>query len=288
VAGFEYLPEGQLLAQFVDFRHSVAAAYERCVGYTKDFHTHDRVNLTFPRSSSIIKFGTRKPVGTFLVDETKFLWMPENVIHRQDTVSTIYDNLAIFPSPEALKEATRSFAEKYGKSIQPPKETLLKRRTLLLDALLQEYFSERVLERRKARLLDNLAFQILEEIFRILFCPKRGSTAAGSVERQAPTERAVRFIESNLFGELSSRLIAGAAGVSIATLFRKFQQDLGMSPREYIFRRRMDEARALLMRGDHRVSDVALLVGYQESAAFSKAFKSHFGMSPVSFLKSRP
>ncbi|MBI4404081.1 MAG: helix-turn-helix transcriptional regulator [Deltaproteobacteria bacterium] len=283
IAGFEHLPEGQLLTQFVDFGHDMGAAYERCVGYTKDFHVHDRINLTFPRSASVIKFSMKSPPTTLMVDNTRFLWMPARTLHRQDTRSVIYDNFAIFPTEAVIDEAFGKFNERYGLKAILPRQTLVRRRTALFDALLSEYFTERVLERKKPRLLLDLGFQIFDELLRILFCPKR---LHGATEEEQPSElpiaRAVRFIEGNLFTELNSKSIAWASHSSVPSLFRKFERDIGMTPRQYIIKRRMEEALRLLKTGEYNVGDVALLVGYQDSAAFSKAFKKLFGVPPAS------
>ena len=187
-----------------------------------------------------------------------------------------------------VAKALRDFKEKYGKRVSPPQDTLLRKRTPFLEALIQEYFSERVLERKKASFVEGLTYQIFEELLRILFCPKsEGSKENSNKEGNLSTERAIRYIESNLFGQTDSNSIAKSARVSVPTLFRKFKADVGMTPRDYIFRRRMDEARTLLKRGDYKVGDVALLVGYEDIGAFSKAFKSYVGKSPLEFAKGK-
>jgi len=285
VAGFENLPCGQLLTQFVDFDHPMAAAYERCVGYTKDFHTHDRVNLTFPRNASRIHFTTKEPDAEFLVDDTHLLWMPAYGIHRQETRSALYDNLAIFPATEVVEKAKAQFVEKYKVAGEFPNGTIMKKRTPFLDAMVAEYFSERILEKRPAEQVAGLTYQILEETLKILWLPSPGRPDADlpSPSPELVTVRALRFIENHLFGEIDSRSLARSARTSVPTLFRKFRSDTGMTPREYIVRRRMDEAKTMLRRGEYKVGDIALLIGYEDSASFSKAFKSHTGYSPTEY-----
>ncbi len=286
VAGFESLPDGQLLSQFVDFDHGIGIGYERCIGYTKDYHSHDRLNLTFPRQASVITFLTKGPAKKFVVDDTKFLWMPEDVVHRQETNSVVYDNLAIFPDKPSAARAVMHFEARYGKTITLPAETVKAKRTPLLDSLLNLFFLERIIEKRNPNALDGLVLQIFDELMRVMFCPKyKEKQEEGARFDGSEVARAVKFIEANLFSEIDSKAIAAFSHLSIPTLFRKFKGELGMTPREYIVKRRMDEAMTLLKRGDHRVGDVALLVGYQDIAAFSKRFTQHFKKNPSSLIK---
>jgi AraC-like DNA-binding protein len=96
--------------------------------------------------------------------------------------------------------------------------------------------------------------------------------------------RALVYIESNLFSPLRTVDVAKRAGMSVAGLFRHFQRDVGMTPFDYQRARPLDTARRLLEEGGHSVTDAALLVGYNDLSAFSKAFKIRFGGSPSSFL----
>jgi len=75
-------------------------------------------------------------------------------------------------------------------------------------------------------------------------------------------------------------VIARQAFASLSTLLRKFRLDTGMSPYGYIKTRRLEEARRLIEAGTHPVGDVAALVGYENLAAFSTAFKKQFGKPP--------
>ena len=73
------------------------------------------------------------------------------------------------------------------------------------------------------------------------------------------------------------------AFASPSTLLRHFRGDTGTSPHAYVKARRLEEARRLLEADGTPVGDVATLVGYENFAAFSTAFKRRFGAPPSSF-----
>ena len=91
------------------------------------------------------------------------------------------------------------------------------------------------------------------------------------------TGRAMRYIEANLFSDVSLPAIARHAFASPSTLLRHFRDDTGKTPHAYIKTRRLEEARRLIEAGTHAVGDVALLVGYENT--------KHFGTPPSSFRK---
>lgn len=81
-------------------------------------------------------------------------------------------------------------------------------------------------------------------------------------------------------GELTVEYLASLCGIS-SVYFRKiFASRFGMSPKEYIIRRRIDYACTLLRAGDFSVGEVALLCGYAEPCHFSREFTRLVGTSP--------
>jgi AraC family transcriptional regulator len=91
---------------------------------------------------------------------------------------------------------------------------------------------------------------------------------------------ALRYIESNLFSELRLDQVARQARTSVASLLRHFRAAFKQTPYAYARRRRLDEASRLVKAGAHSITDVALIVGYEDVAALSKAFRSRFGVAP--------
>lgn len=63
--------------------------------------------------------------------------------------------------------------------------------------------------------------------------------------------------------------------------FRKaFKKHLGVSPREYLIRKRMDEACRLLRATDMRISEISSMLGYASQYEFSNQFNKYFNLAP--------
>ena len=73
--------------------------------------------------------------------------------------------------------------------------------------------------------------------------------------------------------------LAREAGISRSALAERFTHLIGHPPIQYLANWRMQVASGLLARGD-KVGSVALEVGYDSEAAFSRAFKKLIGRSP--------
>jgi AraC-like DNA-binding protein len=77
---------------------------------------------------------------------------------------------------------------------------------------------------------------------------------------------------------------ARALGLSAHSLQRRLQEQ-GLVWRDLLQRRRMEAARRLLLESRRSIADVALAVGYAESASFIRAFKAGIGATPARFRK---
>lgn len=79
--------------------------------------------------------------------------------------------------------------------------------------------------------------------------------------------------------------LAREAGTSRSVLADKFMHFVGQSPMQYLSKWRMAIASNLLRRSALSLMQVALEVGYETDAAFSRAFKREFGMPPAAWRR---
>ncbi len=93
------------------------------------------------------------------------------------------------------------------------------------------------------------------------------------------------YIEDNLKAEINMDELCSMAGYSYVHFCRLFSYYIGLSPSEYITRRRLINAVYDMSKGTTKV-DVALTYGFDTYAGFYKAFKREFNCSPSEFIKS--
>ena len=66
---------------------------------------------------------------------------------------------------------------------------------------------------------------------------------------------------------------------------RLFAQAFGETPHEFVTRRRVEEAKKLLLADNQSVTDICLDVGYESLGSFSARFRSLTGLSPAAFRR---
>lgn len=286
-AGFDFEVQGRLMTQHVDLSGSMRFAYERCVGFYKDFHTHERLMFVFPRGASVMKVRTPDERHTYRVDRQTVLIVPAHKLHDDEGVSSIYDTFALYPSSDLLTQQLKRVELTALEAHNLQTRFSHVERSAWLDQLVQKYFFERVISKEKAPELGFYEQEIVRELFRLVVQnPLQDRLDPGFV---GPITRlALEHIESNLFSSTDLSELAGVARCSVSTLVRHFRTDTGLAPQAYVVMRRLEEARILLLNTDVSVSEVAMLVGYQKLSAFSDAFKRRYGRSPRSLRQTIP
>jgi transcriptional regulator GlxA family with amidase domain len=126
--------------------------------------------------------------------------------------------------------------------------------------------------------------QIVTAALQLLGGRRRSERSQAPRAAADPGERALLFVEANLFLPFTLDDLARHANASLSTLLRSFRRATGSTPYAYVKNRRLDEAKHLLAGGKHAVGEVALLVGYDDFSAFSKAFRRRFQRPPRTYL----
>lgn len=81
--------------------------------------------------------------------------------------------------------------------------------------------------------------------------------------------------------------LSGEVGLSRSALSDRFTEFVGLPPMQYLARWRMQIASGLLTQGQSNIAKIAVDVGYESEAAFSRAFKKVVGMPPAAWRRSR-
>lgn len=93
------------------------------------------------------------------------------------------------------------------------------------------------------------------------------------------------YISDNLSAELSVGDICAYLNISRTSLYHLSMEYYGCGIAQYILRRRMEKAKALLREDGLNISEVAVSSGFPDADYFSKQFKRSTGMSPSAFRR---
>jgi AraC family transcriptional regulator len=100
-------------------------------------------------------------------------------------------------------------------------------------------------------------------------------------ERRIAT--AVRFIELHFRRPLSLEELSALVGISPYHFLRTFRQVVGLTPHQFILRRRLREAALRLRTTAEPVLDIALDAGFGDLSNFNHTFRAAFGTTPTEY-----
>lgn len=124
------------------------------------------------------------------------------------------------------------------------------------------------------------ACEVTEAFFQRILSQKNGS--------DHELVRKVKYrIHEGLGEELTVAGIAAELYVTPNYLSRLFKRITGEGCNEYIVRKRIEKAKALLEATNLKVGEIAAMVGYGDINYFSLVFKKHTGMSPTKYRSLR-
>ena len=105
--------------------------------------------------------------------------------------------------------------------------------------------------------------------------------------RDAHVGRALSLLHERPAEAWTLEQLAGEAALSRSSLHERFVHFIGQPPMQYLTNWRMQLAAGRLRDTEAKVLDVALDVGYESEAAFSRAFKRIVGVAPGAWRRAR-
>ncbi len=114
-----------------------------------------------------------------------------------------------------------------------------------------------------------------------------GSSPLGTSEPTTQDERriaaVVRFIETHFMQPLKLEDLAGLVGLSPYYFLRTFRRIVGVTPHQFLMRRRLREAALRLRTSASSVLDIALDAGFGDLSNFNHTFRAAFSTTPTRY-----
>ncbi|MEV7888816.1 GlxA family transcriptional regulator [Streptomyces sp. NPDC002817] len=103
------------------------------------------------------------------------------------------------------------------------------------------------------------------------------------VPRGSTLEPVLEWIEDNLAREITLGALASRSGMSERTFSRRFREQTGTTPLQWLLRARVRRAQYLLESSDHPIERIAQQAGFGSPTAFRERFRRVVGTSPQGY-----
>lgn len=99
---------------------------------------------------------------------------------------------------------------------------------------------------------------------------------------------AIKIVQANLSNpDFSVDDLAQRMKLSRSHLYTKFSELTDYSPKEFIHIMRVRQGAKFLKKGEFKINEIAMIVGYFTVKSFRKHFKAYYGISPSEYLKNQ-
>lgn len=158
------------------------------------------------------------------------------------------------------------------------------------DPLLESLYKAMLVEIRQPHPATALYLDSLLESFllKLLIEHTSASLCVPNLRETLPPfrfKRVIDFVEENLGKQLTLADIALVAGGSVFHFCRAFKNAAGVTPYQYVLRRRTERAKLILTTTDLPLAEIASACGFHDTASFSRTFSHLVGTTPIRYRR---
>jgi len=146
-----------------------------------------------------------------------------------------------------------------------------------LTTLFRRFLDDQETGTRSSAAGDLNVMQMLYEI------AQPGNQPAGRIQALIPAQRADEYIRVHATEPIGASDIANAVGYNPDYLGRVYKRVFGLSITQAVNRRRIHEAKRLLLESESTIDQIAARCGYSEAEYFRRVFRKQEAMTPSAF-----
>jgi AraC family transcriptional regulator len=202
------------------------------------------------------------------------------------------DERGTFGYPTANGHESNAYKVALVSPETPPHETLTHELSVVAAQLLEAAFKARDGDREATRAHIAYAVALLrgkpslgpsgtDELSTFETHVARGGLPAWQ------TRRVFAHVEANLCRRIRIRELARLLGLSASHFCRAFKCTFGVSPRDYVLRRRIEVAQGLMLTSSEPLSSIAVTCGMCDQPHFTRSFHRIVGETPYTWRRTR-
>jgi AraC-like DNA-binding protein len=138
---------------------------------------------------------------------------------------------------------------------------------------------------RKNTVIDRMTEVLFIQLLNQYVSDNEHLTGFLAALRDPRLEKVLQLLHMNPQHAWTQDLISASAGMSRATLQRKFKAGLGVSPMTYLNRWRISKAYQLVKHSNLSLDSIAESIGFSDARTMRTAFRRQFGITPSALRK---
>ncbi len=127
--------------------------------------------------------------------------------------------------------------------------------------------------------------KLTQQITQILLEVINSAHSQPAARQSTSMNRVLEYIEGHLTENLPIDQLADVACLSTSWFKARFKREVGISPAEYVLRRKIEKAHELLKKGDKSITQIAFHLGFSSSQYFATVFRRFTNKSPREIKK---
>lgn len=150
-----------------------------------------------------------------------------------------------------------------------------------VDCNIDQYFSERKI------IVNSNSFgisQIIKNIFELFFIsllnPKENEPLENHTYNDTFVNKVIQELNKAKYEKFSLEKVSKNVSYSKSYLCRHFKKVTGITIINYFYSLKIEEAKKLLLNGEHSIEETSDLLNFDSVQYFSKVFKKYSGLSP--------
>lgn len=153
------------------------------------------------------------------------------------------------------------------------------------DSAIPELLKQILLEAKTEQYASDIICQNLLEILllKIIRSRKLIPISITSVKMTKECAQIKQFIDKNYAQRITLDTLTGFTHMNKYYLVHSFTKYTGMSPIQYLNKRRLESACYLLTSFNYSISDIASMTGFSSQSYFTQAFRKTYGTTPVKY-----
>lgn len=242
--------------------------------YTWDTHRHNHARYEL----HVILEGTADldlNGKLFHIETGSAVMIAPHVFHEPQNIPRKFCRFSIsFLAEGRLAKALSDLRDSGWLFFQPEPDLLQLCRKILVEIDQSDFLSEELL----STMISEFLIRCLRKV-----SGSRQSTPAPPVEIDDDIERIDNFFFAFPPEQQTRKKLAEYLHCSERQLTRKFHALFGMTFQQSLVQHRIEHAKHLLRATDKSISEIAAIIGYADSAAFTRGFHQHTGQTPVQY-----